>query len=76
MDPLLESSSKVCLTVQCVDIKTAFLLVRDVHKIFWVFGRTNQIQLCEDLVSHIKGVHGKDHITNLKVQHNEYIAYK
>ena len=34
MDPLLESSSKVCLTVQCVDIKTAFLLVRDVHKIF------------------------------------------
>ena len=34
MDPLLESSSKVRLTVQCVDIKTAFLLVRDVHKIF------------------------------------------
>ena len=67
MDPLLENSSIVCLTVQCVDIKTAFLLVRDVHKTFSVFGRANQIQLCEDLVSHIIGVHDKDHITNLKV---------
>ena len=41
MDHLFEKSSLVCLTVQCVAIKIAFLLVRDVHKIFSAFGRTN-----------------------------------
>ena len=48
MDHLFEKSSLVCLTVQCVAIKIAFLLVRDVHKIFSAFGRMNQIQLYED----------------------------
>ena len=48
MEHLFEKSSIVCLTVQCVAIKIAFLLVRDVHKIFLAFGRTSQIQLYED----------------------------
>ena len=34
MDHLFENLPTVCLTVQCVDIKFSFLLVRDVYKIF------------------------------------------
>ena len=48
MDHLFENSSTVCLTVQCVDIKFSFVLVRDVHKIFWVFEKANQIRLYDD----------------------------
>ena len=48
MDHLFENLPTVCLTVQCVDIKCSFLLVRDVYKIFWVFGKTNQIRLYEE----------------------------
>lgn len=48
MEHLFENSSTVCLTVQSVDIKFSFILVRDVHKIFWVFEKANQIRLYED----------------------------
>ena len=76
MEQLFENSSVISLTVQCVDIKIAFLLFRDVHKLFWAFRITHQIQHCEDLVSHIKGVHDKKHITDGKLWYNEYIIHK